>query len=145
MKTRSPVIGSLNYLIALKFNMPVGSSIAKVSLKCQSNRTILSTNPKTLWYLTIRRLMRYWNRAQADKYGCNELTSYWHHFVTASDASVRYGNTIDFNCKKRLFGIYAWLITSRSQDSCRKMFTSMLSCVYLAWAYGMLYSDIWMA
>ena len=58
-------LGSLNYRIALKFDRHVRSTVAKVPVKFQSDRTILNTNlaASRLWDLTIRRLVGYWNRA----------------------------------------------------------------------------------
>ena len=54
MKSRSHVIGNLNYGIALKFNRHISSTAAEVPVKFQSNRTILNTN------LTASRLCEIW-------------------------------------------------------------------------------------
>ena len=44
MKSRSHEIGTLNCRIALKFDRHIGSNVAAVPVKFQSDRTILNTN-----------------------------------------------------------------------------------------------------
>ena len=44
MKSLSPEIGSLYFHTALKFDRLIGSSVAEVAVKFQSDQTILNTN-----------------------------------------------------------------------------------------------------
>ena len=60
---RSREIGILNYPIALKFDMHVGSNAADVPGKLQSDRTILNTNLAASAFCEFLRLILYWNGA----------------------------------------------------------------------------------
>ena len=119
MKTRNRKIGSLNDRIALKFDKRIDSSTGDVSVKCQSDRTVLNTNPAASRLCNILRLIGYWNMAQhfiASKI-CTNLTNkpfvhfFWVQifkpFLWVSFINIRYAKSMVVCCGLGLLLCYS--------------------------------------